>query len=119
MVVATDGHRYVVVRDPNGFAERKITVMVDKDAQKHAVSVKHAPACLPTQYLLRQKPVGHLRFSPTLASMGNAGHGLVCQPVQYHEGTLVEWCIVQIDPCHLLLCPPLAHGSLHMKTWDR
>jgi DNA polymerase III sliding clamp (beta) subunit (PCNA family) len=41
MVVATDGHRYVVVRDPNGFAEREITVMVDKDALKHATTAKH------------------------------------------------------------------------------
>lgn len=34
MVVATDGHRYVVVRDQHGFAEREIIVTVKKDALK-------------------------------------------------------------------------------------
>ena len=41
MVVATDGHRYVVVRDPNGFSEREIIVNIDKDALKHATNAKH------------------------------------------------------------------------------
>jgi len=41
MVVATDGHRYVVVRDPNGFAEREVIVNIDKDALKHATNAKH------------------------------------------------------------------------------
>lgn len=34
MVVATDGHRYVVVRDQHGYAEKEIVVTVRKDALK-------------------------------------------------------------------------------------
>lgn len=41
MVVATDGHRYVVVRDPRGYAEKEIIVALDKDALKHATNAKH------------------------------------------------------------------------------
>lgn len=42
MVVATDGHRYIVVRDPNGFAEKEIITAVSKDALKHANNAKHS-----------------------------------------------------------------------------
>jgi hypothetical protein len=41
MIVATDGHRYIVVRDPNGYAEKEIIVTISKDALKHAANVKH------------------------------------------------------------------------------
>jgi DNA polymerase III sliding clamp (beta) subunit (PCNA family) len=41
MIVATNGHRYIVVRDPNGFAEREIIVSISKDALKHATNAKH------------------------------------------------------------------------------
>jgi DNA polymerase III sliding clamp (beta) subunit (PCNA family) len=41
MVVATNGHRYIVVRDPNGFVEKEIIVSISKDALKHASSAKH------------------------------------------------------------------------------
>lgn len=41
MIIATDGHRYIVVRDPNGYVEREITVGISKDALKHASSAKH------------------------------------------------------------------------------
>jgi DNA polymerase III sliding clamp (beta) subunit (PCNA family) len=41
MVVATDGHRYIVVRDPHGYVEKEIIVTVSKDALKHAASAKH------------------------------------------------------------------------------
>lgn len=41
MVVATDGHRYIVVRDPHGYAEKEIIVGIDKDALKHASNAKH------------------------------------------------------------------------------
>lgn len=41
MVVATNGHRYVVVRDPNGYAERELIVHIGKDALKHAGNAKH------------------------------------------------------------------------------
>ena len=41
MVVACSGHRYIVVRDPSGFAEREIIVSISKDALKHATSPKH------------------------------------------------------------------------------
>lgn len=41
MIIATDGHRYIVVRDPNGFAERELIVNVNKDALKHATTAKH------------------------------------------------------------------------------
>jgi hypothetical protein len=41
MVVATDGHRYVIVRDPEGFAEQEIIVAVNKDGLKHIGSQKH------------------------------------------------------------------------------
>jgi hypothetical protein len=41
MVVATDGHRYVVVRDPNGFVEKEIIVSIEKDAIKHAGDAKN------------------------------------------------------------------------------
>ncbi|GGD00099.1 hypothetical protein [Undibacterium terreum] len=41
MIVATDGHRAIVVRDPNGFAEEEIIVAISKDALKHAGSAKN------------------------------------------------------------------------------
>lgn len=41
MIIATDGHRYIVVRDPNGFAERELIIGVNKDALKHASTAKH------------------------------------------------------------------------------
>lgn len=41
MVVATDGHRYIVVRDSKGFAEREMIVTLSKDALKHATNAKH------------------------------------------------------------------------------
>jgi len=41
MVVATDGHRYIVVRDPNGYIEKELIVSVPKDALKHAGNAKH------------------------------------------------------------------------------
>lgn len=41
MVVATNGHRYIVVRDPHGYAEKEIIASVSKDALKHASSTKH------------------------------------------------------------------------------
>ena len=41
MVVATDGHRYLVVRDSKGFAERELIVSLSKDAMKHAANAKH------------------------------------------------------------------------------
>lgn len=41
MVVATDGHRYIVVRDPHGYVEEEIIVSVSKDALKHATNAKH------------------------------------------------------------------------------
>lgn len=41
MVVATDGHRYIVVRDPHGIVEQEMIVAVSKDALKHAASAKH------------------------------------------------------------------------------
>lgn len=36
MIVATDGHRYVVIHDQHGYAEREIIVAVKKDALKSA-----------------------------------------------------------------------------------
>lgn len=36
MLVATDGHRYVVVRDQIGYCEKEITVRISKDGLKHA-----------------------------------------------------------------------------------
>ncbi|MBF8177840.1 hypothetical protein [Herminiimonas contaminans] len=41
MIVATNGHRYIVVRDPNGYAEKEIIVSISKDALKHTSSAKH------------------------------------------------------------------------------
>lgn len=41
MVVASDGHRIIVVRDPHGYAEHEVIVRVDKDALKHASNAKH------------------------------------------------------------------------------
>jgi hypothetical protein len=41
MVIATDGHRYIVVRDPHGYVEKEIIVGLSKDALKHASSAKH------------------------------------------------------------------------------
>lgn len=38
MISATDGHRFIVVRDPNGFVEKEVIVSVCKDAIKHADS---------------------------------------------------------------------------------
>jgi DNA polymerase III sliding clamp (beta) subunit (PCNA family) len=34
MIVATDGHRYIVIRDQHGYAEREIIVSVKKDGLK-------------------------------------------------------------------------------------
>lgn len=42
MVVATDGHRYIVVRDPHGIAEKEIIVNISRDALKHAASAKNS-----------------------------------------------------------------------------
>ena len=36
MVVATDGHRFIIIRDPAGYAEKECVVSVSKDAIKHA-----------------------------------------------------------------------------------
>lgn len=36
MVVATDGHRFIIIRDPAGYAEDECIVRVSKDAIKHA-----------------------------------------------------------------------------------
>lgn len=36
MVVATDGYRFIIVRDPKGYAETEIIASVSKDAIKHA-----------------------------------------------------------------------------------
>ena len=36
MITATDGHRFIVVRDPNGFCEAEVIAAVSKDAIKHA-----------------------------------------------------------------------------------
>lgn len=41
MLVATDGHRYIVARDLNGFAEKEVVVSISKDALKHAANAKH------------------------------------------------------------------------------
>ena len=41
MIVATDGHRYIVVRDPHGYVEKEMIVSISKDALKHASSAKH------------------------------------------------------------------------------
>lgn len=41
MIVATNGHRYIVVRDPNGYVDKEIIVSVSKDAIKHATNPKH------------------------------------------------------------------------------
>lgn len=41
MIVATDGRRYVVVRDPHGYAEKEIVVVLSKDAIKHANNGKN------------------------------------------------------------------------------
>lgn len=41
MVVATDGHRYIVVRDQAGYVEQEINVFIHKDAIKHAGNAKN------------------------------------------------------------------------------
>lgn len=41
MIVATNGHRYIVVRDPNAYIEKELIVSVSKDAMKHMASGKH------------------------------------------------------------------------------
>lgn len=41
MIVATNGHRYIVVRDPNGYAEKEVIVGLSKDALKHTTNAKH------------------------------------------------------------------------------
>lgn len=41
MIVATNGHRYIVVRDPHGYVEKEIIVSISKDALKHAGNPKH------------------------------------------------------------------------------
>ena len=39
MVVATDGHRFIIIRDPAGYAEEECIISVSKDAIKHADSM--------------------------------------------------------------------------------
>lgn len=39
MVVATDGHRFIIIRDPAGYAENECIVSVSKDAIKHAAQM--------------------------------------------------------------------------------
>lgn len=41
MIVATDGHRYIIVRDPHGYAEEELVVSISKDAIKHMANAKH------------------------------------------------------------------------------
>lgn len=41
MVVATDGHRYIVARDPNAYVEKEVVVAISKDAIKHMGNAKH------------------------------------------------------------------------------
>jgi hypothetical protein len=41
MIVACDGHRYVVVRDPHGYVEKEIVVHLSKDSIKHTSNAKH------------------------------------------------------------------------------
>lgn len=41
MIVATNGHRYIVVRDPHGYAEREVIVSISKDGLKHANNAAH------------------------------------------------------------------------------
>lgn len=41
MIVATNGHRYIVVRDPNGYVEREVIVAISKDGLKHMGNAKH------------------------------------------------------------------------------
>ncbi|WP_321953147.1 beta clamp domain-containing protein [Paraburkholderia bannensis] len=38
MIVATDGHRFVVIHDQNGYAERELIVSIKKDCLKSATS---------------------------------------------------------------------------------
>lgn len=41
MIVATDGHRYIVARDPNAYVEKEVIVAISKDAIKHMGNPKH------------------------------------------------------------------------------
>lgn len=36
MIVATDGHRFIVIRDPDGHTDKPLVVEVNKDGLKHA-----------------------------------------------------------------------------------
>jgi len=78
MIVATDGHRYIVVRDPHGYVEREVIVSVSKDALKHAGNAKH-----------------------TLDVMSNGGamiSGDVAQPLFIQPGnSLVEGAFPRIE----------------------
>jgi hypothetical protein len=38
MIAATDGHRFIVIRDQEGYVEKEVVVHVVKDAIKHAAS---------------------------------------------------------------------------------
>lgn len=42
MITATDGHRYIVVRDPRGYVEKEVIVSISKDGLKHAGNAKHS-----------------------------------------------------------------------------
>lgn len=78
MVVATDGHRYIVVRDPHGYIEKEVIVSISKDALKFASNAKH-----------------------TLDVMSNGGamiSGEVAQPLFIQPGnSLIEGAFPRIE----------------------
>ncbi len=41
MIAASDGHRYIVIRDPHGYVEKEIVVLLSKDSIKHTNNAKH------------------------------------------------------------------------------
>jgi hypothetical protein len=66
---------------------------------------------------MHQKPVRRLRFSPSVAALGNAGHRLVGQPVQQRDGTLVGRASPKsIPPVPALPIPDSWLPPL--KSWD-
>ena len=62
MIVATNGHRYIVVRDPHGYAEQELIVNISKDSLKHMGSNKHSVDVMSNGSAMVSGPVAEQLF---------------------------------------------------------
>jgi DNA polymerase III sliding clamp (beta) subunit (PCNA family) len=89
MVVATNGHRYIVVRDPHGYAEQEIIVGINKDALKHASNAKHTLDVMSNGTAMISGPVAEPLFIQPGNSLIEGDFPRierVASTIGYHEG---------------------------------